>query len=110
MSCLRKPKGKGAMDYFLERDRRELKPDADDLARIAEVRAAGTAGPARPARGRPFVKGRSGNPAGKRPGVRNKATLLAETILYQQAGPVMSSTVETAKSGNALAQKVCVER
>jgi hypothetical protein len=98
------------MDYFLEQDRRELHPDADDLARIAELREAAVAAPAPPVRGRPFAKGRSGNPAGKRRGTRNKATLLAETILYEQAGPVMSSTVETAKSGNVLAQKVCVER
>lgn len=102
------------MDYFLERDRRELKPDADDPARTAGVPDAAAPAPALPAassvRGRPFVKGRSGNPSGRPLGSRNKATLLAETILYEQAGPVMSSTVETAKSGSALAQKVCVER
>jgi len=63
-----------------------------------------------PVRGRPFVKGQSGNPAGKLPGTRNKATLLAESLLDDEAGPVMRSTIEAAKTGNALAQKVCVER
>ena len=29
-------------------------------------------------RGRPFLKGQSGNPAGKRPGTRNRATIIAE--------------------------------
>ena len=113
------------MDYFLERDRRELKPDADDLAGIAEVRDAVAAGPAAPdpamaeapllaasapVRGRPFVEGESGNPVGRPPGHRNKATLLAEAMLDDDAGAVTRSTIETAKSGNALAQKVCMER
>lgn len=107
------------MDHFLELERRELTPDAEDPGRIAEVRDA-AAGPAPPlaatepagssARGRPFVKGESGNPSGRPPAHRNKATLLAEAMLDDDAGAVTRSTIETAKSGNALAQKVCMER
>jgi len=35
--------------------------------------------------GRPFQKGRSGNPAGRRPGSRNKATLAAAKLLAGEA-------------------------
>ena len=31
--------------------------------------------------GRPLLKGMSGNPGGKRPGTRNRATIIAEELL-----------------------------
>lgn len=37
-------------------------------------------------RGRPFEKGRSGNPAGRRTGSRNKATLAAAALLEGGSG------------------------
>src|SRR3984893_14514367 len=37
------------------------------------------------ARGRPFEKGRSGNPGGRRRGSRNKATLAAAALLAGEA-------------------------
>jgi hypothetical protein len=37
--------------------------------------------PAGRARGRPYEKGRSGNPAGRRTGSRNNATLAAAALL-----------------------------
>ena len=65
---------------------------------------------AQPVRGRPFVKGQSGNPAGRPPGSRNKATLIAEALIDGDAAPLTRSTMDNAVSGNALAQKVCMER
>jgi hypothetical protein len=38
-------------------------------------------GPPGRARGRPYEKGRSGNPAGRQTGSRNKATLVAVAFL-----------------------------
>ena len=35
--------------------------------------------------GHPFQKGRSGNPAGRRAGCRNRATLAAEVLLEGEA-------------------------
>lgn len=51
-------------------------------------------------RGRPFPKGRSGNPAGRRPGSRNKATLAAELYLDGEAEEVCRSAVAQARAGN----------
>lgn len=63
-----------------------------------------------PIRGRPFVKGESGNPAGRPLGSRNRATLMTEALLDDEAGDVTRSTIDTAKAGKALSQKVCMER
>jgi hypothetical protein len=41
--------------------------------------------PAPKQRGRPFAKGTSGNPTGKRPGARNKMTLAGESLLDGEA-------------------------
>ena len=113
------------MDCSLDRDRRDPKSDAGDLARIAHLREGTAIGPMPPGptraeplppaalesvRGRPFLKGQSGNPTGRPIGSRNKATLLAEAMLDDDAGAVTRSTIDTAKSGNALAQKICMER
>ena len=51
---------------------------------MAETAAAETAKRAR-GRGRPFVKGQSGNPAGRPPGSKNRSTLLA---IIEAAGDV----------------------
>jgi len=45
-------------------------------------------------RGRPFEKGRSGNPSGRRPGSRNKATLAAATLLAGEAEGLTRTAVE----------------
>jgi hypothetical protein len=61
-------------------------------------------------RGRPFPKGRSGNPAGRLPGSRNKATLAAELYLDGEAEEVCRSAVEQARAGNTLAMKLVLDR
>jgi hypothetical protein len=56
--------------------------------------------------GRPFEKG---NP-GRRPGVRNKATQLAEKLLSKDIKDVSNVVVEKAKNGSLEACKVILDR
>jgi len=107
------------MDYFLECDRRELKPDSDDLARIAELREAAAPDPVaglpplpglEPVRGRPFLKGQSGNPAGRPVGSRNKATLLAEALLEGQGGDLTRKAVAVGMEGNPYMLRAWLDR
>src|SRR5271169_2371069 len=51
------------------------------------------------ARGRPFEKGRSGNPGGRRRGSRNKATLAAAALLAGESEASTRKAVEMALAG-----------
>ena len=66
--------------------------------------------PAAPVRGRPFPKGRSGNPAGRRLGLRNKATLAAQKLLAGEAEALTRKAVEAAFAGDSTAMRLCLER
>jgi hypothetical protein len=57
-----------------------------------------------------FQKGRSGNPAGRRPGSRNKATIAAAKLLAGEAEGLTRKAVEAAFAGDAMALRLCVER
>jgi hypothetical protein len=61
-------------------------------------------------RGRPFEKGRSGNPAGRRTGSRNKATLAAAALLAGEAEALTRKAVEMALDGDTMAMRLCMER
>ena len=61
-------------------------------------------------RGRPFEKGRSGNPAGRRPGSRNKATLAAAALLAGESEALTRKAVELALAGDPMAMRLCIER
>ncbi len=61
-------------------------------------------------RGRPFVKGQSGNPKGKPKGVRNRLTLAAEALLDGEAETITRKAVELAKGGDMTAIRLCLER
>src|SRR5207248_2206238 len=61
-------------------------------------------------RGRPFAKGQSGNPAGRRRGSRNKATLMAALYLDGEAVGLARKAVEMAYAGDTLAMRLCLER
>ena len=61
-------------------------------------------------RGRPFEKGRSGNPAGRRFGSRNKATLAAAALLAGESEALTRKAVELALAGDPTAMRLCVER
>ena len=64
---------------------------------------------ARDERGR-FVPGISGNPAGKAPGTRNRATML-RTALDSDEGPAMARIViDKALAGDVVTAKFCLDR
>lgn len=57
-----------------------------------------------------FVKGISGNPAGRPPGSRNQAGLLMEALLEGEAHDLTRKLIEMAKEGNAVALRLCIDR
>jgi len=60
--------------------------------------------------GRPFAKGTSGNPAGRPPGARNRASEIAQALLDGEAAALMRKCVELALDGDRTSLKLCVER
>jgi hypothetical protein len=60
-------------------------------------------------RGR-FRKGESGNPSGKRPGTRNRATRAAETLLDGEAEALTRKAIEMALAGDTAALRLCLDR
>ncbi len=61
-------------------------------------------------RGKPFQKGRSGNPMGRPRGSRNKISLAAEALLEGQAEKLTQKAIDMALEGNQVALKLCLER
>src|SRR6266852_5935139 len=61
-------------------------------------------------RGRPFEKGRSGNPLGRRVGCRNKTTIAAASLLASEAEALTRKAVELALVGDPTAMRLCLER
>lgn len=57
-----------------------------------------------------FTPGQSGNPAGKPPGSRHKATLAAEALLDGEAVGLTRKAVEMALAGDGPALRICLER
>jgi hypothetical protein len=66
--------------------------------------------PPEPVRGRPFVKGRSGNPKGRPVGARNKKTLAAAVLLEGESEALTRKAVELALTGDPTALRLCIER
>lgn len=62
------------------------------------------------ARGRPFLKGRSGNPRGRPPGARNAATVLAERLFDGEAEALARIVIQKAKEGDIIALRLCLDR
>jgi hypothetical protein len=56
-------------------------------------------------RGRPFAKGQSGNPGGRRLGSRNKATVAAQMLLADEAEALTRKAVELALDGVAAVRR-----
>ena len=61
-------------------------------------------------RGRPFEKGRSGNPAGRPRGSRNRTARAMQRALDGEAQALTRKAVELALEGNTTALKLCLER
>jgi hypothetical protein len=62
------------------------------------------------ARGRPFEKGRPGNPLGRRVGCRNRTTIAAAALLAGEAEALTRKAVELALVGDPTALRLCIER
>jgi hypothetical protein len=58
----------------------------------------------------PFEKGQSGNPLGRPPGARNKATIIAETLLQGEIEELTRVAIERAKAGDMAALRMCLDR
>ena len=61
-------------------------------------------------RGRPFRKGRSGNPAGEPKGTRHKATMAVQALLEGEAETLTRKCIELANEGDTTALRLCMER
>jgi hypothetical protein len=57
-----------------------------------------------------FEKGQSGNPAGRPPGARNKATILAEAMFQGEAEAIIRMAIGKAKDGDITAIRLCLDR
>jgi Family of unknown function (DUF5681) len=58
----------------------------------------------------PFQKGQSGNPAGRPPGSRNRATLFAEALLEGEAEMIMRNAIRAAVNDVPWAMRLCFDR
>src|SRR5262249_34001982 len=58
----------------------------------------------------PFEKGESGNPAGGPRGSRNRATLLMEGLLADDAEAIGRKAIAMAKQGDMAAIRLCIDR
>jgi hypothetical protein len=57
-----------------------------------------------------FEKGQSGNPAGRRPGSKNKSTLMAQALFESEAEELMRTAVSKAREGDSVALRLCLDR
>jgi hypothetical protein len=57
-----------------------------------------------------FQKGQSGNPSGRPPGARNKATIMAETMLQGEVETMTRLAIERAMAGDMTALRMCLDR
>jgi len=58
----------------------------------------------------PFEKGESGNPAGRPHGARNRATLLMQNMLAEEAEAIGRKAIEMAIAGDLAAIRLCMDR
>lgn len=57
-----------------------------------------------------WKKGQSGNPAGKKPGTRNKATMMVLGLMEKGAEEIAATIVEAARSGDLSAARFVLDR
>jgi Family of unknown function (DUF5681) len=58
----------------------------------------------------PFEPGKSGNPAGKLKGTRNRTTMAVEALLDGEAETITRKAIELAKGGDLTALRLCLDR
>ena len=68
------------------------------------------ADPVQKQRGRPWAKGVSGNPRGRAPGCRNRATVTPQALLDGEAEALTRKAVKLALRGDPTALRLCLER
>jgi hypothetical protein len=61
-------------------------------------------------RGRPFRKGVSGNPAGRKPGSKNYSTILLRAIAADDMTAIAKALVARARGGDTTAAKIILDR
>ena len=61
-------------------------------------------------RGRPFKRGKSGNPHGRPKGSRNKTTMAVEALLDAEGAALTRKAIEKALEGDMAALRLCLER
>jgi hypothetical protein len=61
-------------------------------------------------RGRPFRKGRSGNPSGKAPGTRHRVTQMVEQLIEGEAEALTRTALTLAKAGDPALLRVLLDR
>jgi hypothetical protein len=61
-------------------------------------------------RGKPFPKGKSGNPRGKPKGARHKTTLLAEKLMQADAANIVNAVLTAAREGDMTAARIVLDR
>jgi hypothetical protein len=57
----------------------------------------------------PFQKGQSGNPNGRPRGARNKATIMAETLLRGDVEAMTRLAIERAMAGDLITLRLCLD-
>ena len=57
-----------------------------------------------------FRKGQSGNPAGRPPGSRNRATSMVQNLLEGAAENIAKRAAQLAEQGNVAAIRICMNR
>jgi uncharacterized protein DUF5681 len=57
-----------------------------------------------------FRKGQSGNPAGRPPGSRNRATIMVQNLLEGAAENIAKRAAQLAEEGNVAAIRMCMNR
>lgn len=58
----------------------------------------------------PFVKGKSGNPRGKKPGTKHKRTLLLAAMSTDDRAAIVEKIIRQAKRGDRASQRLIVDR